>query len=345
MQALLDSLRPTEGQRILDLVEQAGVDVRPWSESKLTGRAIDNPYTNTYRNSQWTFGGGTNPLVACIWWTELDIKDGQIVLEGNSKGNAIDMGNRLATLRKTGESGNRLRPKITKAQAFDQLVSEAYRRRKPVRAVVLDGERASIEQAEYESSSASKRKLDDAPWYVHSYDPYSGEYRLLRNLPMPEIAQQDPFDDAEDPGEDPAFQQWLDESPLSETEKEALLKVRVGQGWFRQALINRWAGCAVTNCKDTSLLLASHIKPWSLCTTRAERLSPANGLLLTPNLDKAFDRGLISFDESFKVMLSPKLNWGNADSLKIDKNVQLRVRTFDDMKPFMKWHREELFNK
>ena len=41
--------------------------------------------------------------------------------------------------------------------------------------------------------------------------------------------------------------------------------------------------------------LASHTKPWSACT-HVERLDPFNGLMLTPNLDGAFDGGLVTFD-------------------------------------------------
>lgn len=343
-QIILDSLRPLHGQRIYDLVDQAGVDVRPWSISKKSGDEID-PFTNTYRNSQWTFGGKSDPLVACIWWNELVIHEGRIVREGNSKGDANEWGNRLAAIQGTNEGKNRLRPKITKAQAFDQLMSEAYRLRKPVRVVVLDGDRATVEEAEFDSSKASKRKLDEVEWWVHSYDPYSGKYQLVREVPPPPKAVKDPFNDAPDPAEDAALQEWIDEAPLSDTEKEAILKIRVGQGYFREALLERWKGCAVTQCKEPSLLLASHIKPWSKCTTRAERLSPANGLLLTPHLDKLFDRGLITFNDSFKIVISSKLTLNSQSSLNVHPGLQLRERSFHDMKPYLEWHREVEFVK
>lgn len=344
LQAVLDSLRPLQGQRIYDLVEQAGVDVRPWSVSKKTGETID-PFTNTYRNSQWTFGGKDEPLVACIWWNEIFIQDDKIVREGSSKGDANEWGNRLAAIQGTNEGKYRLRPKITKAQAFDQLMSEAYRRTKPVRVVVLDGDRATVEEAEFDSSKASKRKLDESKWWVHSYDPYSGKYQLVREVSPPPKVAKDPFNDAPDPAEDPEFQEWIDEAPLTSTEKESFLKIRVGQGYFREALVDRWKGCAVTQCKDFALLTASHIKPWSKCTTRAERLSPANGLLLTPHLDRAFDRGLITFSDSFKVIISPKLNLNSQTALNIHPGLQLRERSFHDMKLFLEWHRDVEFQK
>lgn len=85
---------------------------------------------------------------------------------------------------------------------------------------------------------------------------------------------------------------------ITETERLALTKARVGQGQYRRDLIRLWGGkCSVTHYGDTRLLLASHIKPWYLADN-AERLDPHNGLLLTPNLDKVFDAGFITFDPS-----------------------------------------------
>ena len=50
---------------------------------------------------------------------------------------------------------------------------------------------------------------------------------------------------------------------LSSTERDSIIKSRIGQGQFRQSLINYWSACAVTGCKEQKLLRASHIKPWS----------------------------------------------------------------------------------
>lgn len=50
----------------------------------------------------------------------------------------------------------------------------------------------------------------------------------------------------------------------------------------------------------------SHIKLWSE-STNEERLSEDNVLMLCPSHDKLFDAGLISFDESGKVIVSSSL--------------------------------------
>ena len=84
-------------------------------------------------------------------------------------------------------------------------------------------------------------------------------------------------------------------SQIDETQKSTLINARVGQGQFRKKLIDYWNGCAVTGFTDTRFLVASHIKPWRSSSDR-DRLNEFNGLLLLPNLDKAFDLGFISFN-------------------------------------------------
>ncbi|MDX1521473.1 MAG: HNH endonuclease signature motif containing protein, partial [Anaerolineae bacterium] len=68
---------------------------------------------------------------------------------------------------------------------------------------------------------------------------------------------------------------------LSDTEREAIIQSRIGQGKFRTMLINYWQCCAVTGCQNETLLRASHIKPWRN-SKNEERLDVYNGLLLIP---------------------------------------------------------------
>ncbi|MFE8730531.1 HNH endonuclease, partial [Aeromonas hydrophila] len=84
-------------------------------------------------------------------------------------------------------------------------------------------------------------------------------------------------------------------STLNATEKQQLVKSRRGQGIFRANLEKVELACRVTGVTNTALLIASHIKPWSRCANNAERLDGNNGLLLSPHIDKLFDRGWITF--------------------------------------------------
>lgn len=130
----------------------------------------------------------------------------------------------------------------------------------------------------------------------------------------------------------------LSDPDIGVTERQNLVKCRIGQGSFRQKLIGHWKACAVTGYKDTDLLIASHIKPWKACTN-IERLDPFNGLLLAPNLDKAFDSGLMSFNHAGLVLLSPHLS--NPEQLGI--SAEMNVRLSPRHEPFMRFHRDFVF--
>lgn len=55
-----------------------------------------------------------------------------------------------------------------------------------------------------------------------------------------------------------------------------------------------------------ALLTASHTRPWSAATP-IERLASSNRLLLKALHDRAFDRGLISLDDSYRVVVSSRV--------------------------------------
>jgi len=78
------------------------------------------------------------------------------------------------------------------------------------------------------------------------------------------------------------------------------------QGFFRQTLVAAYGGrCGVTLIEQTELLVASHIKSWA--DDERNRLNPRNGILLNALHDRAFDKGLISFEDSLELITSKKL--------------------------------------
>lgn len=126
----------------------------------------------------------------------------------------------------------------------------------------------------------------------------------------------------------------------NQTERDALIKARIGQGKYREALKAYWNGCAVTGCTVDVLLVSSHIKPWSV--DKEARLDVYNGLLLSPTLDQAFDKGLISFDDDGLIMLSPELS--EDDLQRLHLNPSLRLRKIESQhRPYLDWHRANLF--
>ena len=97
--------------------------------------------------------------------------------------------------------------------------------------------------------------------------------------------------------------------------RDHMMKTRVGQYFFRMAVLNSYENrCCVTGLKRTELLVASHIKPWKVSDERTERTNPTNGLCLNSLHDKAFDRGLITLDKNYKIIVSRKLKDTDMDS-------------------------------
>ncbi|WP_233231636.1 HNH endonuclease [Tichowtungia aerotolerans] len=83
-------------------------------------------------------------------------------------------------------------------------------------------------------------------------------------------------------------------------------KARVNQKFFRDMiLVDYETQCCVTGLNIPAVLRASHIVGWA--EDKANRMNPANGLCLSATYDAAFDRHLISFDDDFRMILSPGL--------------------------------------
>ena len=128
---------------------------------------------------------------------------------------------------------------------------------------------------------------------------------------------------------------------LPSSEREAIVKARIGQGRFRQSLIEYWSTCGVTGCKDDALLRASHIKPWSKATLE-ERIDLYNGLLLSPALDVCFDSGYVSFADEGRILISERLTADDAKALGINSKMRLR-QVEPKHKKYLAFHREQIF--
>ena len=126
------------------------------------------------------------------------------------------------------------------------------------------------------------------------------------------------------------------------TEVERMVRQRVGQNKFRDAMLDYWGGaCAVTGIAIPEVLRASHAKPWAECATDAERLDVFNGFLLSANLDALFDRFLISFDEHGVLVIAPALVGIDLQPLGISPGMKLRwVNALHQ--PYLAMHRARL---
>ncbi len=112
---------------------------------------------------------------------------------------------------------------------------------------------------------------------------------------------------------------------VGETEKMVLRRARIGQGRYRQDILDAWnRRCSVTGHGPETVLVASHIVAWKACASNRERLAVSNGLLLIPNLDKQYDRGLISFMDDERLVLSKLLTDKDARDLGVRNGMCLR---------------------
>lgn len=91
---------------------------------------------------------------------------------------------------------------------------------------------------------------------------------------------------------------------IPQTQRDALIQSRRGQGVFRQRVLGLEQECRITRVSNRTHLIASHCKPWR-DSSDGERLDGENGLLLTPSMDHLFDRGFISFEDNGDLILSP----------------------------------------
>lgn len=129
----------------------------------------------------------------------------------------------------------------------------------------------------------------------------------------------------------------------NKTERSGILTSRVGQGYYRQQILEKWKRkCPVTGCDLKEILIASHILKWSDASD-TERLDPDNGILLSPNVDALFDKHLISFSDDGEIILSNKLNANVLSQLGIPLATRIQVST--GMKPYLAKHRAILYEE
>lgn len=128
------------------------------------------------------------------------------------------------------------------------------------------------------------------------------------------------------------------------------IKTRVNQDFFRHMiLINYDNKCAVSGVNIPELLVASHIIPWA--ENEKERLNPENGICLSSLYDSAFDQGLISFDDDYKMIASSRLKNHTKDTYYQQFFVPFIGKPLSEgldympRKEFLEWHRDVLFDR
>lgn len=128
--------------------------------------------------------------------------------------------------------------------------------------------------------------------------------------------------------------------------KIASVRVRLNQSFFRSAILAAYeTKCCITGINLPDLLCASHIVPWSVDVRN--RTNPQNGLCLNAIHDRAFDRGLITVTEDFKVKSSRLVNESRSPGIEMITNFdgsKIRLpKHFLPASEFLAYHRQYIF--
>ena len=178
-------------------------------------------------------------------------------------------------------------------------------------------------------------RADRAIWVAFAKDPDA--VAVKAETAYVKLAGSEPYPATIDP-----------ELPKGPTETERLVRVRRIQGFFRLAVLTSYENrCAVSGIAVPELLVASHIIPWSVNPER--RADPRNGIALNAFYDRAFDRGLITFDESWRLVVARQLKTDNAPAFQREtllnvegEPLQLPTRFAPDPDA-MAYHRQHIF--
>jgi hypothetical protein len=139
------------------------------------------------------------------------------------------------------------------------------------------------------------------------------------------------------------IEQQVETDPsVNETDREAIVRARRGQGLFKQRVMRIETHCRITGVDNPSYLLASHCKPWR-DSSNEERLNGENGLLLTPSIDHLFDRGFIGFEDSGNLIISPVAHKPSLQRMGLETKGATNVGAFTDgQRQFLEFHRNAI---
>lgn len=180
---VLESLRPQREGMVMDLVEEAGIDVAPWSV-KNDGSQVKNPRANPHYCYEWAFGGNGEPTVLCVWHASLAVSEGLIVYEDSLRQYALKLDLLAIDRSNPAHVKSRARDQAKRARNFDSLLQRAYRKSESIRVVLLLGESRAEAELGWETSKVIYRSLDSEFWFVHAYDDNDGAFRLVRGIPL-----------------------------------------------------------------------------------------------------------------------------------------------------------------
>lgn len=168
----IESLKPSERLRVMDLVAAAGIDVSDWGNFK---GGKEKAASNPKYCYEWSYEDHDQQLIVLnLWYDNLELSYGEIIQRLN--------------LRETAKHAASP-PQSRRATKMDFSLQKAARLNWPLRVIVCDGTPRddNINRAK---SSADRRLLDNEEWYIKSYDSATGNCVLVRGKAIPKYIDQ-----------------------------------------------------------------------------------------------------------------------------------------------------------
>jgi len=130
-------------------------------------------------------------------------------------------------------------------------------------------------------------------------------------------------------------------------DKRANVKIRGKdqRDFSLQVKLNYQYRCAISGITSKEFLIASHIIPWAVDWDN--RKNPFNGICLSSLLDTAFDKGYITIDQYYRVVISDKVKEDKVlfEYLKQYEGKKLEVpKQYLPKQDFLEWHRNRFIN-
>lgn len=241
LEALLESLRPTEAHAVIDLVHRAGISVQGWFV-KRDGTPAVSPRSNAAYCFNWAFGGVNEPSLASIWHKSLRIVDGQIEMRASIRKLALRLESIATDKTQDRAVRDTARTQAARARQLDHLLVSTFNEAKPLRVIINVGDMLDESTLGHGSSVVRVRMLDEAHWAVVSYNGDTGDCILRRGdvgsaLPVARQDQPDQFADQYDLA-------GADRAP----EHDAFRKVRARDPEVRRCVLLRSQGnCELCN--------------------------------------------------------------------------------------------------
>lgn len=187
--------------------------------------------------------------------------------------------------------------------------------------------------------------------YINSKDK---GYRLLRELPLPELSYLSMLKLKSSMG-NIIFHARLftDYSPLGNRFHPVISSNiylnhvnnssgRVGQADFRRGVLNSCPFCPITNVADDRILEAAHLKPYK-DSNKNEAYDTFNGLSMTPSIHHLYDLGFIGFNSDSKLLISNWISKVTAMKLGLSQQMRVPIPDFEKRSKFIQFHEKNIF--